>query len=558
MNIKNRKSLSLAVVLLLLLTIVPLSAFAVSEWQPNVSYKVNDTVSYGGTVYKCLQAHTSLVGWEPPNTPALWQKTDGGGTPTPDTQAPTAPSNLTSPSQTSSSITLSWNAATDNVAVTGYDVYRGTTKVGSATTTSYTDSGLNADTSYSYSVKAKDAAGNVSAASNTLTAKTKTATSPDPQPPTSKKIIGYYPAWATYGRNYQVADIDASKITHINYAFANITNGEIVVGDTYADTDKFFPGDCWDPGCKRGNFNQLQKLKAAYPHLKTLISVGGWTWSGGFSDAALTDASRTKFADSAVRFVRQYGFDGVDLDWEYPVGGGLNPGRPEDKQNFTLLLQKMREKLNAAGQQDGKKYLLTIASGASPNYVQNTELGQVKDYVDWINIMTYDFHGGWENVSGHNAPLYVDPSDPSPNKNDFNVAAAVQNHINAGVPASKIVMGMPFYGRGWQGCKSTNNGQYQSCTGTPTGTWETGVFDFSDLENNYINKNGYTRYWNDTSKVPYLYNPSNGVFISYDDAESFGYKTSFLKSKGLGGAMFWELSGDRNGTLLNKLYNDLN
>lgn len=375
--------------------------------------------------------------------------------------------------------------------------------------------------------------------------------------PPSKKIVAYYPSWATYDRNYQVADIDAEKISHINYAFANIANGEIVLGDAYADTDKFFPGDCWDPGCKRGNFNQLQKLKAAHPHLKTLISVGGWTWSGGFSDAALTAASRTKFADSAVRFVRQYGFDGVDLDWEYPVGGGLNPGRPEDKQNFTLLLQKIREKLDAAGQQDGKRYLLTIASGASTSYVQNTELGKVKDYVDWINIMTYDFHGGWENVSGHNAPLYVDPSDPSSNKNDANVAAAVENHIRAGVPASKIVMGMPFYGRGWSGCRATGNGQYQSCTDTPAGTWEAGIFDFSDLENNYINKNGYTRYWNNTAKVPYLYNPSNGVYISYDDPESFGHKTNFIKTKGLAGAMFWEITGDRNGTLLNKLYNDL-
>lgn len=640
------KSLAVAMVLLLLFSLLPTGAFAANEWQPNTAYNVGDLVTYNGSTYKCLQSHTSLVGWEPPRVPALWQLTnnDGGDTQapnaptnltspaqtstsialswtastdnigvteyeiyrgsakvgstpttsytdtglaadtsysytvkakdaagnlsnasnaltvktkpnseTPDQVAPSAPSNLTSPAQTSTSITLTWTASTDNVGVVGYDIYRGGSKVGSSTTTSYSDMGLTANTSYTYTVKARDLAGNVSAASNALTVKTKTDSNPG-----SHKIVAYYTAWSTYARNYQIADIDASKLTHINYGFANISGGEIVVGDTYADTDKFFPGDCWDPGCKRGNFNQLTKLKEKYPHLKTLISVGGWTWSGGFSDAAATDASRTRFADSAVRFVREYGFDGVDLDWEFPVSGGLNPGRPEDKQNFTLLLQKVREKLDAAGQADGKRYLLTIASGSGPSYYEtNTEIDKVKDYLDWINIMTYDYHGSWETVSGHNAPLYADPSDPSPQRDTFNIDATVNGYLRKGVPASKLVLGMPFYGRGWAGCSTANNGQFQSCTGASQGTWENGVFDFSDLEANYINKNGYTRYWNNTSKVPYLYNPSNKVFISYDDAESIGYKTSYLKSKGLAGAMFWELSGDRNKTLLNKLYQDL-
>lgn len=371
-----------------------------------------------------------------------------------------------------------------------------------------------------------------------------------------RKVIAYYPSWATHDRDFQVADIDGEKITHINYAFANIANGEVVVGDEYADTEKAFPGDCWEPGCKRGNFNQLNKLKEKHPHLKTLISVGGWTWSNNFSDAALTDASRNKFADSAVRFIREWGFDGVDLDWEYPVAGGEVDGRPEDKQNFTLLLQKVRQKLDEAGNQDGKKYLLTIASGASPDYVKNTELDQVQAQLDWINIMTYDFHGGWESTSGNNAPLYLDPKDPSPNANSFHVDAAVEGHLNAGVPKDKLVLGMPFYGRGWTGCGGADHGLYQNCSGPSEGTWEEGVFDFSHLEKDYIDKNGYTRHWNDQAKVPYLYNPTTQTFISYDDMESIGYKTDYIKSKGLAGAMFWELSSDRNGTLLNKVYND--
>ncbi|AZK48256.1 glycosyl hydrolase family 18 protein [Paenibacillus lentus] len=405
------------------------------------------------------------------------------------------------------------------------------------------------------------------------------------------KIIGYYPSWGAYGRNYNVTDIDASKVTHINYAFAdicwngihgnpdptgpnpvtwscqdevgaiNVPNGTIVLGDPWIDAQKAFPGDTWDKPLK-GNIGQLIKLKQENPGLKTIISVGGWSWSNRFSDVAASAETRETFANSAVDFLRKYQFDGVDLDWEYPVSGGLagNSVRPADKQNYTLLLQKVREKLDAAGAQDGKAYLLTIASGASPSFAQNTELANIAAIVDWINIMTYDFNGGWQTVSAHNAPLYYDPAAASagiPNAATFNGAAGVQGHLDAGVPASKIVLGMPFYGRGWANCASGDNGQYQSCSGVSNGTWESGIFDFSDLEANYINKNGYTRHWNDIAKVPYLYNPSSRIYISYDDIESFGHKTSFIKDKGLGGAMFWEFSGDRNKTLLNKLAGDL-
>lgn len=405
------------------------------------------------------------------------------------------------------------------------------------------------------------------------------------------KVIGYYPAWGAYGQAYNVSDMDVTKVTHINYAFADICwngihgnsdptaptpatwscqdevgtinapNGTIVLGDPWIDAQKSFPGDTWDKPIK-GNIGQLILKKQANPHLKTIISVGGWSWSNRFSDVAASAATRETFANSAVDFLRKYQFDGVDLDWEYPVGGGLagNSVRPADKQNYTLLLQKVREKLDAAEAADGKEYTLTIASGASPTYAQNTELGLIAGIVDWINIMAYDFNGGWQTISAHNAPLFYDSAAGSagiPNAETFNGAAGVQGHLNAGVPASKIVLGVPFYGRGWSGCAAAGNGQYQSCTGPSPGTWEAGVLDFSDLEAKYINKNGYTRYWNNVAKVPYLYNPSNGVFISYDDVESFGHKTSFIKNNGLGGAMFWEFSGDRNKTLLTKLASDL-
>ncbi|OAB34318.1 hypothetical protein PMSD_14535 [Paenibacillus macquariensis subsp. defensor] len=405
------------------------------------------------------------------------------------------------------------------------------------------------------------------------------------------KIVGYFPSWAPYDQNYFVSDIDASKVTHINFAFAdicwngrhgnpdptgpnpvtwtcqdengtiNVPNGTIVIGDPEIDVLTSMAGDTSNKPIK-GNYGQLIKLKQANPNLKTIISVGGWTWSNRFSDVAATAATREVFANSAVDFLRKYQFDGVDLDWEYPVSGGLdgNSYRPADKQNYVLLLQAVKAKLNAAELVDGKKYLLTIASGAGPNYVSNNQLGNIANTVDWINIMTYDYNGDWQSVSAHNAPLYSDPAAVAAgveNAATFNIQASVQNYINAGVPANKIVLGTPFYGRGWSKCKNVGNGQYQNCSAPTTGTWEKGMYDFTDLQNNYINKNGYTRYWNDASKIPYLFNPTNGSFITYDDVESFGYKTNFIKSNGMGGAMIWDLGGDRNKLLLNKLVSDL-
>lgn len=407
------------------------------------------------------------------------------------------------------------------------------------------------------------------------------------------KIVGYYASWAAYGRAYNVTDIDPNKMNVINYAFADICwngihgnpdptgpnpvtwscqneqgqaisvpNGTIVLGDPWIDTGKSFGDDKWDDPIK-GNLKQLWKLKEKNPNLKTVISVGGWTWSNRFSDVAATAATREVFANSAVDFIRKYKMDGVDLDWEYPVSGGLagNSYRPEDKENHVLLLQAIREKLNAAGQADGKTYLLTIASGAGPTYIKNNNLGAIASIVDWINIMTYDFNGSWNTTTGHNAPLYYDPAASSSaltEPQNFNIDKAVTTYLSSGVPASKLVLGMPFYGRGWGGAPSSGNGQYQVSSGiSSTGTWEKGNYDFYDLEANYINKNGYTRYWNDVSKVPYLYNPTNQTYISYDDVESFGHKINYLKSKGLAGVMFWETSGDRNKTLTNKLNAEL-
>lgn len=362
------------------------------------------------------------------------------------------------------------------------------------------------------------------------------------------RVIGYFTSWSVYGRDYHVPDIPADKLTHINYAFANISNsGECVLGDNYADIDKFYEGDTWDAGALRGNFKQLRKLKQQHPHLKTLISIGGWTWSSKFSDVALTPESREKFVTSCVDFMDEYGFDGIDVDWEYPVGGGKagNTTRPEDRQNYTKLLAEFRRQLDEHGASDGRHYLLTIAAPAGPSKYDNYELGEIHQYLDWINIMAYDFHGSWSQKTNFNAPLYASSNDPSQDpevRDHFNVDSAVQGYLDAGVPADEIVVGVPFYGRGWKGVSDANNGLFQAHSGVPQGTWERGVFDWEDIKDNYLPS--HDRYWHDEAQVPWLYDPATQTMISYDDPESLGLKTEYVRDQGLGGVMFWELSAD--------------
>ena len=383
-----------------------------------------------------------------------------------------------------------------------------------------------------------------------------------------RNIIGYYTSWSIYVRDYHVPDIPADEITHINYAFANISNsaGTIVLGDWYADIDRYYPGDSWEPDSLRGCFHQLLILKAQNPELKTFISVGGWTWSVYFSNIALTEQSRRIFAISCAEFVDQYGFDGVDIDWEYPVGGG-EPGniyRPEDKENYTLLLAEIRDQLDSLEIENNQEYLLTIAAPASLMIIENLEVDLIHQYLDWINIMSYDFHGPWghvqDSLTNFNTPLFISPENPVPEPyySSFNLNAAVEAYIALGVPLEKINPGLAFYGRGFGNVVNNNNGLFVDYQGpAPVGTWENGVFDFWDLKQNYIDLNGYTSFRHEYAQVPWIFNPSAQIMISYDDSLSISRKGEYIDSVGLGGVMLWEFSGDRNGVLLSSIYNEL-
>ena len=394
-------------------------------------------------------------------------------------------------------------------------------------------------------------------------------TCPDEGPEgTDKKIVAYYIEWGVYGRDYQPADMPLDQITHVNYAFANISDdGLIAIGDPYAAIDKAYPGDTWDQPY-RGTYNQLNNvLRAQYPHIKTLISVGGWTWSGRFSDVALTAESRDRFSESCVDFIREYNFDGVDIDWEYPVCCGLssNTYRPEDRQNYTLLMESLRNHLDQAAVEDGREYLLTIASAGGVDKLVNYELAQIASHLDWVNTMSYDFMGAWDlSLTGHHSALYANPVNPSPSdkvREDYNADGSVQPWLDAGVPPSKIVMGVPFYGRAWGGVDPTGNGLYQSASLVPPGTWDdwssgaTGINDYTQIKT-LLGTGQYTRYWDDVAKVPWAWSPTahGGHFISYDDPESMQLKMDYINEKGLGGAMFWEVTGDLENELLGVIH----
>jgi len=357
-------------------------------------------------------------------------------------------------------------------------------------------------------------------------------------------VVAYFTAWSVYGRDFHVTDIPAELVTHINYAFVNISpEGECVLGDPYADIDRFYEGDSWETGSLRGSFHQLQLLKERHPHLRTLISIGGWSWSGRFSDVALTQASRQRFATSCVALMERYGFDGIDVDWEFPVSGGLasNVTRPEDRANYTLLLEEMRGQLDTL---EGER-LLTIAAPAGPAIIENLEAAELAHTLDWINVMTYDFHGGWSPMTNFNAPLFRSADDPTEDtsvREGFNVDAAVQAYLGAGVPPEELVLGVAFYGRGWSGVRASADGLFQPHTGVPMGTWEAGIFDYGDLVASYIP--AMTRYEHADAQVPWLYDPDTQVMISYDDPASIGVKTRYARDLGLGGVMFWELNGD--------------
>jgi GH18 family chitinase len=330
------------------------------------------------------------------------------------------------------------------------------------------------------------------------------------------------------------ATIAAEKLTHINYAFANIKDGLVVEGFAHDDE----------------NFRVLTGLRRRNPDLKVLVSVGGWTWSGGFSDAVLTKESRRRFVESAVDFVRRHDLDGFDVDWEYPgLPGYGNVNRPEDKENFTALMSDLRAAFDREGAARGRHYQITFAAGSSSSFLAHIETDAVQAFVDYVNLMTYDFREAEsEPQAGHHSNLYANPADVHRQSAD----RSVREFLNAGVPASKLVLGVPFYGHAWAEVEPAGDGLYQE--GKPprerVGTHYASLAALATQP-------GWVRRWDALAQAPYLWNADKRVFIAYDDPESLRLKTRYIREHGLAGAMFWEYRADPTGALLGTLFEGL-
>lgn len=316
---------------------------------------------------------------------------------------------------------------------------------------------------------------------------------------------------------------DIRSLDVINIAFAHMKDNAVV----------------WEAGDDTVKA-ALKRIREIHPQLKLVLSIGGWS-ADGFSQAARSAEGRARMADTAAALAEEYGLDGIDVDWEYP-GTSLAgiASHPDDKENFVRILQALRQKLNTLG--EGK--LLTIAVGGDAYYTVGLDMRAVCECLDYVQLMTYDLQGGFQNVTGHHAALYHGRL----NLFDVCVDKAVRVFSEAGVPAEKLVVGVPFYSREWRGVKAPEGSSGLGIEAETVGGYGPA---YKDLVADYIGKNGFVRYWDEEAKAPYLFDGS--TFISYEDTESAAGKAAYVKEKKLAGVMFWEYIQDLDGTLLNCL-----
>ena len=462
-----------------------------------------------------------------------------------------------------------------------------------------------------------------------------------------QQVEVYYTSWATYDRNHQVHHIDPRHVDVVYYAFMNVaSNGEVELGDRYADVgqrlDKAvtpygtYKAGQWGKQAKdfHGNLERLQQLKRIASEnynndMDVVLSIGGWTWSGSFEEVAADPAKRERFADSAVAMVRKYKMDGLDIDWEFPVWGNQNEyikaarkeiqqeaeakGRKlteserqaildkhlhyEDAENYVKMVRLLRNKLDDLSNETGKEYHLSIAINQAPASTMVNSYSEMVPYVDSINLMSYDSVGAWGDTTGHQSPLSGAEGKLTPNyqasRGTWNLMDAVNGLREAGVPDSKIVAGMPIYGRHWQEVAdktaegSSVAGLYQQGE-AGDGEWEAGVLgynclmgqsfsesktasfcsDFADTARQYthiavkdaqgdliavsnqgtVTANGYrvdgVLYRFDQIVESYYYNPETGIFVTYDSPTMINIKGRWIAQQDLGGGMFWDSSGD--------------
>lgn len=350
----------------------------------------------------------------------------------------------------------------------------------------------------------------------------------------SPVIAGYY--YSSPSLPVSDLPVGPGQLNDVIYAFALINSS----------------GQCYIPSSENpSDFAALAALKRSHPGLKTEISIGGWG-ADGFSNAALTAQSRAAFVNSCVNlFFGKYrgAFDGIDLDWEFPVSGGPSntTSRPQDKADFTLLARQFRTVLNAEGGTMHEHLLLTAAlpagrlQSAGPyDPADSYQLPQVGRILDWVNLMTYDLEDGYSTYSGFDSPLNTSPADPTAEdiKQYNSVAGGVDYYEQNGVPASKLVLGEPYFSLAFTVSSTAGDGLYQPITGEATAP------SWSDIQSSYLSNPAWTYHWSQSARAPWLFNASTKTFITYDDPRSLLAKSAFAKARGLRGAFTWAIDQD--------------
>ncbi|MGW6201362.1 glycoside hydrolase family 18 protein [Kribbella sp. NPDC055110] len=389
-----------------------------------------------------------------------------------------------------------------------------------------------------------------------------------------KRVVGYYTNWSGYGRNFLVSDLvkngSAARLTQINYAFGFVdAQGNCLSSDPWADYQRPFTaeqsvnGQADEPGqVLNGNLNQLKQLKQKYPKLRISISLGGWTGSAHFSDAALTPASRAAHVKSCLDLWLKGNlpglpagaakgiFTGVDLDWEWPASEG-NPGnviRPEDKQNFTELVHEYRKQLDQLpGRHD-----LTAFLPANPAMIdRGFEVRQLFKDLTFGTTQGYDYHGPWETLTNQQSAIDGPAGDPT--TPEFSSQVTIDAYLARGAPRSKLVMGVPFYSHGWTGVTDENHGLFQPSTGPAPSTFDAGTEDYRYLKAQLAN---YTVYRDNRAGFAWLFDGT--TFWTWDDPVEMKRKAQYISHRDLGGAMIWSLDGDTaNGELISALHRNL-
>lgn len=345
-------------------------------------------------------------------------------------------------------------------------------------------------------------------------------------------VAAYIPLW----KEWKVDDIKGDKLTNLYLAFGTIGENSKLKVETSNGNEELK--------------EKIKNLKVKFPYLKISIAIGG-NAAEGFSDMTFVKESRESFCNSVVDFIEEYSIDGVDIDWEFPVQGawGAIKARKEDKQNFAYLIKDLKDRLNTLESKNNKKYYISFAATSASWGKDIIDFKAVEPNIDSINIMSYDYTGGFNNTTCHNSNLY----SREERKNEINIDAAVKMYISAGVPSKKLVLGIPAYGYGWTNVKNLNNGLFQSAEKmiTPNESDLT----YKNIKNNYVDKNGFKRFWDDKGKVPYLFDGK--TFITYDDVESVKDKAKYVKDEKLGGMMIWEYLQDDNGELAETIYKNI-